>query len=395
MTRVEVKPKLLRWAREHSGFSLGALAHRFPQLAAWERGTECPTLKQLERFAKATHTPIGYLFLEEPPIERIPIPDFRTVGNEHIKRPSPDLLDIIYLCQQRQEWYRDFARSTGDEPLAFVGSLRVTGDVIQMAARIRLALGFNVDERRRIPTWTDALRRFIEQADAIGVLMMVSGVVGSNNRRKLDPQEFRGFALADDLAPLVFINGADTKAAQMFMLAHELAHIWLGQSAVSDAQASLVPAVSDAQASLAPEHHIELWCNRVAAELLVPLEVLRAEYDQRADLRHETDRLARRFKVSALVILRRIRDAGGLTREQLWEAYEAELQRLHAVRKGSGGDFYLTRGARVSKRFARALVVSTLEGRSSFTEAFRLLGFKKMTTFRHFERQGGNATPQR
>ena len=285
MTRVEVKPKLLRWARERSGFSLSALAHRFPQLAAWESGTERPTLKQLEHFAQATHTPIGYLFLQEPPIERLPIPDFRTVSNEHIKRPSPDLLDTVYLCQQRQEWYRDFARSMGDEPLTFVGSLRVTGDVVQMAAHIRRALGFNVDERRRIPTWTDALRRFIDQADEMGVLMMVSGVVGSNNRRKLDAQEFRGFALADDLAPLVFINGADTKAAQMFTLAHELAHIWIGQSAVSDAQASLVP-----------EHQIEGWCNRVAAELLVPLEVLRAEYDQRANLRHETDRLARRFK---------------------------------------------------------------------------------------------------
>ena len=236
---------------------------------------------------------------------------------------------------------------------------------------MRGVLGFNLDERRRLPTWTEALRRFIEQADALGVLVMVSGVVGSNNRRKLDPQEFRGFALADDLAPLVFINGADTKAAQMFTLAHELAHVWLGQSALSDAQAASVP-----------EHEVERWCNQVAAELLVPLEVLRDEYDRHAGLGNETDRLARRFKVSTLVILRRIHDIEGLTREQLWEAYEAELQRLRALPKGSGGDFYLTLGARASKRFARALVVSTLEGRSSFTEAFRLLGFKKMATFR-------------
>ena len=117
MMRVEVKPKLLRWARERAGFDLGALTHRFPQLADWERGAARPTLKQLESFAKATHTPIGYLFLQEPPIERVPIPDFRTVGNEHIARPSPDLLDTVYICQQRQEWYRDFARSMGDEPL--------------------------------------------------------------------------------------------------------------------------------------------------------------------------------------------------------------------------------------------------------------------------------------
>jgi Zn-dependent peptidase ImmA (M78 family) len=372
MTRVEVRPEMLRWAYERAGFEVGELTHRIPQLPAWERGEKRPTLKQLEGFARATHTPVGYLFLPEPPVERVPIPDFRTVANARRGHPSPDLLDTVYLCQQRQEWYREFARFVGDPPLPFVGSVRVTDDVVETAARIRHALGFDLEERRQIPTWTDTLRRFIEQADALGVLVMVNGVVGSNNTRKLDPQEFRGFALADPHAPLVFINGADTKAAQMFTLAHELAHVWLGQSALSDAQAVA-----------APEHQVESWCNQVAAELLVPLEIFRATYDRRAELRPELGRLARRFKVSTLVVLRRIFDAGGLNREAFWPAYEAELARILALPKGSGGgDFYLTLGARAGKRFARALVTSTLEGRSSFTEAFRLLGFQKMATFR-------------
>jgi Zn-dependent peptidase ImmA (M78 family) len=371
MMRVEIKPKLLRWAQERSGLDPAALAHRFPQLDTWERCESRPTLKQLESFAKATHTPVGYLFLQEPPVERIPIPDFRTVGNERVGRPSPDLLDAVYICQQRQEWYRDFARYEGEDPVPFVGAAHLNDDVEATAATIRRELGFDVEERRQMPTWTDALRRFIEQADRLGVLVMVSGVVGSNNRRKLDPHEFRGFALADRLAPLVFINGADTKAAQMFTLAHELAHIWLGLSAVSDAQASQVP-----------EHEVERWCNRVAAELLDPLAVVRAEYEPRKPLGEEINRLARRFKVSTLVVLRRIHDVGGLTQDQFWRAYREELQRLRAMPAGSGGDFYLTLSARAGKRFARALVVSTLEGRSSFTEAFRLLGFKKMATFR-------------
>jgi Zn-dependent peptidase ImmA (M78 family) len=371
MNRVTVSPELLRWACERAGFTFETLERRFPNLPEWERREVSPTLKQLESFAKATHTPVGYLFLAEPPVERVPIPDFRTVAGEQIGRPSPDLLDTVYISQQRQEWYRDYARSMGERPLAFVGSVQVTEDVLRTAALIRRAIGFDVEERRRLPTWTDALRLFIEQADVLGVLVMVSGVVGSNNRRKLDAQEFRGFALADDLAPLVFINGADTKAAQMFTLAHELVHIWLGQSALSDAQAASAPA-----------HRVERWCNQVAAELLVPLEMFRAEYDRRADLRAELGRLARRFKVSTLVILRRIHDAGGLAGAGYWAIYEEELDRLRKLPKGSGGDFYLTLGARASKRFARALVVSTLEGRSSFTEAFRLLGFKKMATFR-------------
>ena len=229
-----------------------------------------------------------------------------------------------------------------------------------------------------MPTWTDALRHFIGQADALGILVMCSGVVLNNNRRHLDPDEFRGFAMTDDLAPLVFINGADTKAAQMFTLAHELAHIWLGQSAVSDAQAAWTP-----------DHEVERWCNKVAAELLVPLVVVREEYDRGAELRMEIDRLARRFKISTLVVLRRIYDAGGLTRDELREAYANELERLRSMPRGTGGDFYLTQAARVSKRFARALVVSTLEGQTLHRDAFRMLGFSKLTTFQELGRSLG------
>jgi Zn-dependent peptidase ImmA (M78 family) len=376
--RVDVRPELLRWARERAGLGIAALARRFPHLSDWEHGETRPTLKQVERFAKATCAPVGFLFLHAPPVERVPIPDFRTVANRFVGHPSPDLLDTVYICQQRQEWYRDYARSEGQAPLPFVGSVRVAGDVVATAANMRRALGFDVEERRRMPTWTDALRRFIEQADALGILVMCSGVVLNNNRRRLDPDEFRGFAMADDLAPLVFINGADTKAAQMFTLAHELAHIWLGESAISDAQASFVP-----------DHEVESWCNCVAAELLVPLQVLRAEYDQQADALVEVDRLARRFKVSTLVILRRIHDAGGLTREEFGEKFEEELARLRAIAKGSGGDFYLTQAARVSKRFARALVVSTLEGQTLHRDAFRMLGFSKLETFHELGRSLG------
>ncbi len=378
MNRVPVQPGLLRWARERAGRSREDLSRRFAKIEAWERGEVQPTFRQLEDFAKATHAPFGYLFLAEPPVESVPIPDFRTGVAAQLGRPSPNLLDMVHLCQQRQNWYRDYARMAHESAHAFVGSARVGDDVVGAATAMRRALGLDLEERKRLGTWTDALRRFIAQADALGVLVMVSGVVGSNNRRPLDPEEFRGFALADPLAPLVFVNGADTKAAQMFTLAHEIAHIWLGQSAVSDARIRA-----------APDEETERWCNRVAAELLVPLEVLRRELDVRADLEGEVKRLARRFKVSTLVVLRRIHDAGALSREELWKAYDDELACLRGLSKGSGGNFYLTLGARISKRFARALVESTLEGRTGFTEAFGMLGVKKMETFNELGRKLG------
>lgn len=348
-----------------------ALVSRFPRLDAWESGDALPTLKQVEAFARATHTPVGFFFLPAPPEEHLPIPDFRTMRDRAIRRLSPDLLDVIHLCQQRQEWYRGFARSVGEKDIGFVGSASLQSDPVTTAAEMRHALQFDLEERRSCPSWADALRRFIAVADTAGVLVMVSGVVGSNNHRKLDPDEFRGFTLADRVAPLIFINGSDTKAAQMFTLAHELAHVWLGASGVSDEQ----PSVRSAEAT-------ERWCNAVAAELLVPLDRLSVEHDPASPLAAEMERLARVFKVSTLVILRRIFDSGRISWATFQEAYENELQSLRAVTTASGGDFYLTLGARVSKRFARAVMVDTLEGRSSYTETFRLLGFRKMSTFR-------------
>ncbi len=101
MTHVEVRPDLLRWARARAGFNAAAPAQRFPKLEAWERRQSQPTLKRLEAFARATCTPVGFLFLQKPPVEKVPIPDFRTRENVHVGHPSPNLLDTVYICQQR------------------------------------------------------------------------------------------------------------------------------------------------------------------------------------------------------------------------------------------------------------------------------------------------------
>ena len=372
MTRVAVSPDLFRWARDRAGLDDVELAARFPRFDAWVAGEVQPTLRQLETFARATHAPVGYFFLPAPPNEPLPIPDFRTMADRVMVRASANLLDTVYACQQRQDWYRDHARVTGSAPLAFVGSVTVATAPVEAAQQLRDALGFSVDARRASPTWSEALRMFIEQADNLGVMVMVSGVVLNNNTRHLDPQEFRGFALADPLAPLVFINGADSKAAQMFTLAHELAHLWLGQTALSDVSADR-----------APVNAIERWCNEVAAELLVPMQLFRAELLAEEPVAGTLKRLARHFKVSSLVILRRLLDAGRIDRAMFFACYREEMERLREIetRGAGGGDFYRTTAARVSKRFVRALVESTLEGRTLYRDAFQMLGIAKSATF--------------
>jgi Zn-dependent peptidase ImmA (M78 family)/transcriptional regulator with XRE-family HTH domain len=374
MIRVQVKPAVWRWALERAGSRAEILRNRFPRLASWQRGESEPTLKQLEAFANAAHVPFGYLLLPEPPEEELPIPDLRTLGGRGVQRPSPDLLDVVYLCQRRQAWYQDYADAIGEDPRAFIGSARLTTLPDRVATEMRQRLGFTLEQRRQCATWTDALRLFIEQAEEVGILVMVSGIVGSNTHRILDPEEFRGFAMADRLAPLVFINGADTKAAHMFTLAHELAHLWLGQSALSNAAPNRLPA-----------DKIETWCNRVAAELLVPLPDLNRELGH-TDPLNCVGQLARTFKVSTLVVLRRILDSGKISRERFQKAYAAEVTRLTERSRAGGGDFYLTQPARLSRRFARALITSTLEGQTLFRDAFHMLGISKEQTFRELGR---------
>ena len=370
VVRVDVAASLFAWAAERSGLGADELDHKFPKLQQWESGEHSPTLKQLEKFAGATRTPVGYFFLPAPPDEQVPIPDLRTVGNRGVRRPSPDLLDTIYQCQQRQEWYRDYVRGIGSDPVPHVGSLSTATPVDEAASAVTAAMSFSVE--RRGSDWSKAFGYLRDQAEDNGVLVMVSGVVGSNTRRKLDPAEFRGFALSDPLAPLVFVNGADTKAAQIFTLAHELAHIWLGESALSDADLG-VKATDD----------VERWCNRVAAEVLVPLEALQSDFDPRADLTDELDRLARRFKASTLVVLRRLYEAGYLPWDDYRRAYSTEFGRVMKLigAAGDGGDFYNTQPVRVSKRFARSVIVSALEGQTLYADAFQMLGLKKLATF--------------
>jgi Zn-dependent peptidase ImmA (M78 family)/transcriptional regulator with XRE-family HTH domain len=370
--RVEVSPAMLAWAQERSRSDEVGLIRRFPRLDGWRSGRTSPTLKQLEIFARATHTPIGYFFLARPPEEQVPIPDYRTMGDSGVQRPSADLLDTIFACQQRQEWYRGHARVNGEGPVGFVGGLSPRDPVEVAATAMREVLGF--EEQDRGSSFSEALRRLAEAAEGVGALVMISGVVGSNTHRVLDPAEFRGFALADNYAPLVFVNGADTKAAQIFTLAHELAHLWLGESALSDADIGAQPGAD-----------VEQWCNAVAAEFLVPGSALLRALDPTTALTGQLVDLARRFKVSTLVVVRRLHDAGRLSWADYRTMYDAELRQIRKVlderRTNSGGDFYNTQPVRVSKRFARALVASTLEGNTLYTEAFSMLGLRKMATF--------------
>jgi Zn-dependent peptidase ImmA (M78 family) len=377
--KATVKPVLLQWARERASLTTEDFAQRLhvrpERIAEWEVTGEL-TLKQLEDVARVSHTPVGYLFLPEPPIEKLPIPDFRTVGSQTLQQPSPDLLDVVYQCQRRQNWYRDYQIAVGAEPLSFLGKTKTSDSVKKTAGDIRKAIGIETSVRATTRTWEETLSQMMEQVGDAGILVMKSGVVGNNPHRPLSVEEFRGFALFDEYAPLIFINGADTKAAQMFTLAHELAHLWLGESGVSNLYATMSPNIA-----------IEKFCNQVAAELLVPLAEFTTAWNTKNDPLAEARRLAGKFKVSTLVLLRRALDASFVNQTDFEQLFADESNRLIELVSGrSGGDFYLTQKSRLGSRFTQAIIESTLEGRTLYRDAFQLLGVAKVETFNELAR---------
>jgi Zn-dependent peptidase ImmA (M78 family) len=378
MSKVAVKSNLITWARERSGVPGSALRKRFPKFQEWERGEAQPTLRQLEAFAKTTSTPLGYFFLPNPPEERLPIPDFRTVPGAQAQRPSPNLLETIQTMQLRQGWMREFLIEEGEEPLPFVGCVGLQDDANVVAARIRETLSLPGNWARVQSTWTEALKTLRETIETIGILVMVNGIVGNNTRRKLDANEFRGFVLVDDYAPLVFVNGADAKAAQMFTLAHELAHLWLGRGGVFNFE-NLQPVSNE----------VELFCNGVAAELLIPAEFMRQIWTAAEQVDEPFQFLAREFKVSPLVAARRALDLRLIPRQEFFDFYQRyqEDERRH-IRKSSGGDFYATQGMRIGERFASAVVRAVKEGRLPYRDAYRLTGLHGKTFDRYAESLG-------
>ncbi len=307
---------------------------------------------------------------------RCRFPDFRTIGDQAIATPSPDLLDTIYAMQRRQRWLREYLIESDAVPLGFIGSIDVNADPGEAAAEIREHLGIGADWARNILTWTDALRALRTSIEEAGILPVVNGVVGNNTHRKLDPREFRGFVLIDEYAPLIFVNGADARAAQMFTLAHEIAHLWVGAEGVSNLEETL-PTRSA----------VEIFCNKVAAEFLVPAAEMTRAWIQASAAAEPFQELARRFKVSPIVAARRAWDLELIspsTFYQFHDAYREEARQVRA-RQSDGGDFSATQNTRVGKRFARLVIRAARQGKLLYRDAYALTGLTG-TTFDQYAR---------
>lgn len=374
--RLDVKGTLLHWAMERSNKSAEDLAEKpnLKKLNEWLAGTRKPTRPQLEAFAKATYTPFGYLLLSKPPdIQPSPIPHFRTMDNSRQAKRSLDLEDTIKIVKRRQDWIRNYLMEVGAKPMGFVGSGTIDHDPVEAADMIRMGLGLRQNWAARFGSWKSAQKRLQQKIEDMRIFVSIDKIVKNNRNRQLDPNEFRGFVLVDNYAPFVFVNKADFEGAQMFTLAHELAHVWIGESASFDLH----------HLASNPHNTLELACNRIAAEFLVPTKEMLQQWDlfvESSDDTYET--ASRHFKVSRIVAARRALDTNCITEDdfnkfykQYKEAYrkQEQLKKLENKQKQL---FYSFSPSRVSKRFLQTVITAVGERKILYREAYSLTGLK-------------------
>ncbi|MDQ0194028.1 ImmA/IrrE family metallo-endopeptidase [Paenibacillus wynnii] len=379
-TRVPVKKELLIWAYNRS-VQQDKLHKKFKLLDDWLLGEKQPTFIQLEDFAAATATPLGYFFLKTPPIEKLPIPHYRTLEDGEREQVSPDLIETLHIMQRRQDFMRDYYEQYVGTRLEFVGSGK-DSNVSELAYKIQNLLDLKGNWAYQFRNFQEALKYLIEKCEKNRITVMQNGIVGNNTHRPLNVAEFRGFVLVDDMAPLIFINAADSKSAQIFTLVHEIAHILLGSSAVIEAS----PINTNNQ-------HIEKLCNEAAVEMLCPKELFEVQWETHYPDGVVYETLSNIFRVSPIVIGRRAMDLHCITKEEFFSFYYDYLEKLKKQQsKGSsGGDFYNTTKSRLGNIFTSAVIYQTITGNIQYTDAFRLTGLKNKTfeNYVNFARERG------
>lgn len=356
-----ITPSVLEWAIKRAGVSAESIHKKAEQ---WVSGKARPTFKQAVDIAKTLQIPFGYLWLKEPPKEQEIIPDLRTIGNGGLAQIPLELKTVVNDVKQKQEWFKEYAKTNGILKCEAIGRFKGSDDTQEIAddvtARLEIQdlVGSGCDKDRM-------LKNLIEKIEKLGILVMRNSILRGNTKKKLNLDTFRGFVIFDEFAPLIFINTNDSKAGQIFTLMHEVAHLWIGQSGISDSD-------------IRENNKIELACNEIAAKILMPKTKIQKAFREFDDDRW-LECIADRFSVSTLAVLNRLRSLSLLALRRYQELYNAELERLSRIPKtrpsGAPPPEVMVR-VRNGYLFTFVVTSSVLSGDETYTNGASLLGFK-------------------
>jgi Zn-dependent peptidase ImmA (M78 family)/DNA-binding XRE family transcriptional regulator len=293
-----ITPNILTWARESAKMSeetaAGKVAVNVDKLKEWESGTSQPTIKQAQVLAKAYKRPFALFFLPEIPRDFQPLQDFRKSGSKTLTTSS---IFIIREIQQKQAWISDAYADNDEIKVPFVGRFTIRDSPQLVAQDILKTLDIHPAHYKT----ENPIKEWIDAAEAKGVFVSRTSFIHS--RLKLDSEELQGFAISNSYAPFVFINSDDWNAPQLFTLVHELAHIWIAETGISN---DVEPEIKNKEKF----HPVELFCNEVAANALMPKDIILNFGSQVYHNSKEVFRMAKVLGVSSFALIVRALNLG-------------------------------------------------------------------------------------
>lgn len=371
---IQIKTSIIRWACNRIGSLYSELSafKDFKQLSNENDGAVSLTLKQAEKLAKVLRYPFVFLLLDSPvtDIDKLPIADFRSIEGKEIN-PNINLKEQIEYCQNQQDWFSDYVNTCDLDVFKYNGKFSLHDDPQKVGLKLKEFLKITYKLSKNANDYLKRLKIILENN---GILVSSSKVL-KNTQNRLSLSDFRGFALYDDNAPLIFINGNDSTSAQIFTLCHELGHIVLGQSGVSDVVKN-------------NSKKIEKWCNEFAANILMPKNDVIDTFDQYINISQFLQDATKLFHLSTNALLLRIYNLNLIDKDTFdkeWAKakalYKDYLKSLQESNGKSSGYYYKTVNSRLSHRLLQSLISSTSVGKTTFRDAACLLGLKSVSTF--------------
>lgn len=386
--KAHITPNVLKWARESARISEETAAAKIAvpvsRLQEWELGTNQPTIRQAKKLAKEYKRPFALFFLPDIPRDFQPLQDFRKTGSGPL---STAPVFIIREIQQKQAWISDMMRENNEEKLSFVGKFSIGDDPLTVANDMRSTLKLNPPGNET----NNPIREWIEAAESNGIFVSRTSFIHS--RMKLNSEEIQGFAIADPYAPFVFINSEDWNAPQLFTLVHELAHIWIAETGISNE-------VGPNQGLVNNTNAVELFCNEVAANALMPHNFMLGLPKTTFHSSQDVFKIARNLGISSFALLVRALNLNLISTtvyQQLKRAADAEykafLQReadkkaRQKEKENSGGpNYFLLQLNRNSRLFTQVVLDAFRGGQLEPTQASNLLNVK-INKFQKLEAQ--------
>jgi len=368
MKEALVNNEILKWARLRCSYDLSLASEKIgvpkDKLEAWENGIKKPTFNQAINIANKYRIPFGYLFLKQPPNDNVAVPDLRTLNNASTPNLSADFKELILDIEYKHNWYVNYLKEQNILKIPFVARFKNKHNFKTIAHDIVNVLKIDDNLRKESKTSDSYFSKIVIRMEECGIWVIKTGIIKNNTHKSLSVEEFRGFAICHEYAPLIFINSKDANAAQIFTLIHEAAHIWIGESGITDLS---IQALSNSF------NKVEILCNKIAGEVLVPEESIKKNWNKNEEISANISKASSYYKVSKVVIAKRAYDLELINLDQYTQIYNIERQKWVKKTKTGSGNIWMNYKNSNGSSFSKTVVSQTLEGKILYSEASKLL----------------------